>query len=98
MSLPVVLRPEVEQDLLTARDWYDQQQDGLGDKFTAEISVVFDRLAEMPELYAVAWRDVRTCRPRRFPYVVYYRVLTDRVEVFAVLHGSRDPSSWQSRA
>jgi plasmid stabilization system protein ParE len=28
---------------------------------------------------------------------VYYRVFTDRVEVIAVLHGSRHPQVWQDR-
>ena len=36
-------------------------------------------------------RDVRRGKLRRFPYVVYYRVLTDRIEVIGILHGSRDP-------
>jgi hypothetical protein len=40
VSVPVVLRPEAELDLLTARNWYDQQQDGLGDEFTAVIFVM----------------------------------------------------------
>ncbi len=98
MSIPVVLRPEAEQDLLSARDWYDRQRVGFGDEFSAQVSAVFDRLAAMPELYAVRWQDVQSCRLWRFPYIVYYRALSDRVEVLAVLHGSRDPSAWQSRA
>jgi|GEM_PF-2741884 len=31
MSLPVVLRPEAQDDLLAARDWYERQRAGLGD-------------------------------------------------------------------
>ena len=52
----------------------------------------------MPEMYAAAFRGVRPAKLRRFPYVVYYRVLADRIEVLAVLHGSRDPRIWQGRA
>ena len=55
------------------------------------------QLAVMPEVFATQWQDVRACRLRKFPYVIYYRVLADRVEVLAVLHGSRDSSAWQSR-
>jgi plasmid stabilization system protein ParE len=32
-----------------------------------------------------------------FPYIVYYRILTGRIEVIAVLHGSRDPQTWKDR-
>jgi plasmid stabilization system protein ParE len=43
------------------------------------------------------WQDVRAARLRKFRHVVYYVAFADRVEVLAVLHGSRDPSAWQSR-
>lgn len=98
MSLPVVIRPEAEQDLIEARDWYNRRSPGSGDELLKAVSTVLDRLEEMPELYAVVWKNVRRCRTGRFPYVIYYRVFSDRVEVMAVLHGSRDPSVWRSRA
>ena len=52
----------------------------------------------MPEMFGVIWRNVRAARLRPFTYVVYYRVHDDRVEVLAVLHGSRRASAWKSRA
>ncbi|MBX6316080.1 MAG: type II toxin-antitoxin system RelE/ParE family toxin [Isosphaeraceae bacterium] len=55
-------------------------------------------MAATPKLFGVIWEDVRACRVGRFPFVVCYRVLADCVEVLAVLHGSRNPSEWQSRA
>lgn len=51
-----------------------------------------------PEMYGVAWQDVRAVRLRPFRHVLYYVVFTDRVEVLAVLHGAREPSAWQRRA
>ena len=51
----------------------------------------------MPEMFGVVWRDVRAVRVRRFQYVVYYFVLSDRVEILAVIHGARDESAWRSR-
>jgi plasmid stabilization system protein ParE len=47
---------------------------------------------------SVVWRNVRAARLRRFSYVVYYRIHADRVEVLAVMHGSRHGSSWWARA
>lgn len=52
----------------------------------------------MPEVYVVVLNEVRRAKLRWFPYLVYYRVLSDRVEVIGVLHGSRDPGVWQGRA
>ena len=51
----------------------------------------------MPQMYAVVLRDVRRGKLRRFPYLIYYRVLPDRIEVIALLHASRDPKLWQER-
>ena len=98
MTLPIVLRPEAEQDLMETRYWYDRQRHALGSEFAEEVFIVFDLLAEQPELFPFSWEDIRTCRLRRFPYLVHDRAFPDRVEVLAVMHGSRDPSSWQSRA
>ena len=70
MSLPVVLRPEAEQDLNDARDWYERQGNELGDDFRAEIITSVERLAEMPELFAIVWKNVRRCRLKKFPYAI----------------------------
>jgi plasmid stabilization system protein ParE len=70
----------------------------LGHDFTTALDDVLAGIRDFPELYAVVLRGVRRVKLRRFPYVVYYRALTDRAEVIAVLHGSRDPRLWQRRA
>ncbi len=97
MSLPVTLRPEAASDLRSARDWYEQQRAGLGVLFAIRAAAAIDELSIMAEAYAVIWQDIRARLVARHPYVIYYRVLTDRIEVVAVLHGSRDPSVWQRR-
>lgn len=98
MSLPVGFRPEALDDVLLAREWYERQSPDLGQAFATRVEQLLDRIAATPELYAATFRNVRPAKLRRFPYVVYYRFLADRVEVLAVLHGSRDPRAWKKRA
>jgi toxin ParE1/3/4 len=98
VSLPVILIPKAEQDIEAASAWYDAQRIGLGQDFLDRANDALNRIRTMPELYAPAWQDIRLCPLKRFPFIVYYRVLVDRIEVIAVFHGSRDPSAWQSRA
>ena len=97
MSLPLVLRPEAQADVIAARDWYEQQRPGLGDQFVDALDELLDRITAVPELHPVVLNGVRRVKVRRFPYLVYYRALPDRTEVIAVLHGSRDPGVWQGR-
>lgn len=98
MSLPVVLRPEASRDAEEARDHLEAQRAGLGQAFLDRLNEAISQIGTMPHLYGVAWRNVRAARLRQFTYVVYYRVHDDRVEVLAVMHGSRDASAWQGRA
>ena len=97
MSLPVILRHEAEADVQEARDQLEAVRVGLGTQVLARIREVLARIEKMPELHGKVWQDVRAARLKQFRYIVYFIVLADRVEVLAVLHGARDPSSWRSR-
>jgi plasmid stabilization system protein ParE len=97
MTFPVVVRPEAHRDIVAARDWYDRQRPGLGDEFVAAADEFIGQIQLQPELYAAVLKGVRRGKLRRFPYVVYYRLLNDRVEILGVIHGSRDPRVWQGR-
>jgi toxin ParE1/3/4 len=97
VTLPVVLRPEAQADLLGTRQWYERQRTGLGDAFAEAAEQMIVRIQAMPELYEAVLQGVRRGKLKRFPYVLYYRVLDDRIEVLAVLHGSRSPQVWQDR-
>jgi plasmid stabilization system protein ParE len=87
-----------EKDLTDASDWYDRQRAGLGGEFLLELQATLDRICGSPEIYAPEYRNVRRAGLNRFPYFVSYRILGSCVEVLAVLHVSRHPRAWRSRA
>lgn len=94
MSLSVVLRPMTNTDIQQIHAELESQVSGLGDKFLDRLQETLDRIEALPEMYAEAWMTVRAARLRRFRHIVYYVILADRVEVIAVMHGSRDFSTW----
>ncbi len=98
MSLPVILRPAAEVDIRETYDHLEQIRIGLGEQFSLRLREVLQRIETMPEAYGVVWQDARGVRVRKFQYVIYYVVFTDRVEVLAVMHGARHESTWQTRA
>jgi plasmid stabilization system protein ParE len=87
----LVLRREAEADILEAFRWYESKRPGLGHTFVDVVDNAFERLAETPSSFPVAYRDLRRLVLRRFPYVVYFRVVEDNIQVFGVMHGRRDP-------
>jgi plasmid stabilization system protein ParE len=97
MMLPLIVRGEAEKDIAAARDWYDQQRQGLGEDFLDAVQERFDEIERAPQHYAASRRSVRMAQTRRYPYIIYYRLLDDRIDVVAVMHGHRGPRAWQKR-
>jgi plasmid stabilization system protein ParE len=97
MSLPVLIRPQAEEDVVDIFGELEFIRTGLGKKFIARLREVLERIEWIPEMYGVIWQDVRAVKLQKFRYVVYYVVLNDHVELLAVLHGHRDESTWKSR-
>lgn len=97
MNYVLVFRPEVRNELDEAYSWYESQELGLGDDFLEQVDEALDRICQMPESYPAVYRDVRRAAIRRFPYTVYYRIVSSRVIVTAVFHGRRNPKAWQTR-
>ena len=90
MKWRIVIRPRAEADLKAARDWYETQRKGLGRDFLAETGITIQRLLQDPELRPEYYRGFRRMLMKRFPYKLFYRIESDRVIVFRVLHAGRD--------
>jgi len=94
MSLPVVYRRQVGRDLAAGFDYYEEQTQGLGERFLAAVDSVFDAIEHYPQMFAQVDGEVRRALVSRFPYAVFYRSESKRVVVLAVLHTARDPRIW----
>jgi toxin ParE1/3/4 len=97
LTFSVRIRRAAERDLAQAQLWYETQQRGLGAEFYAEVSLIIDRLAETPLVYQIIYRDIRRAIVRRFPYLIWYRVLGDIVTVLACTHVRQGPNKLNSR-
>ena len=98
MSLPLEFHPAVQDEVDSARRWYEQRSPGLGTEFLDAVEYILGEITANPTKYGFAQADIREGLLTRFPYVVYDRLLHDRIRVLAVYHTSRDASGWQSRA
>lgn len=97
MNYALVFRLEARDELDEAYRWYESQHIGLGDEFLNYVDEILKHICLMPESYPVVYRDVRQAVVRRFPYAVYYRIVSSRVIVIAIFHGRRAPKSLQKR-
>jgi toxin ParE1/3/4 len=97
MTRRTEFRPEAKRDVLNSRRWYEREEAGLGEVFAQSLAEVIDRIESMPRMYPMAHHDARRAKMRKFPYLVYYRIVEDQIEIIAVLHGSRDPEVSRKR-
>ncbi|UBF23635.1 type II toxin-antitoxin system RelE/ParE family toxin [Kovacikia minuta CCNUW1] len=97
MNYVLVFRPELRKELDEIYSWYESQELGLGDDFLEQIDEALDRICQIPESSPAVYRDVRRAVIRRFPYIIYYRIVSSRVIVTAVFHGRRNSKVWQAR-
>lgn len=101
MKWKVVARPQAQDDLLKASDWYESKCQGLGTKFTKAVMEVFDSLQINPLMNCKQHptKNIRCRLTRTFRYRVVYEVVPDAqlVIVAAVLHVARSRRVWLDR-
>ena len=93
----MIIRAEAEADLAESHAWYDRQRSGLGDGYLRAVGLAFEQIVRLPESHQVVHQDFRRAKMRRFPFLIYYRIIAGEVVIVAVLHSHRDPRVWKSR-
>ena len=96
MPRTVVFRPEAEDEVLEARQWYESRREGLGNRFAAAVAALVERIVTSPLAFPRVYGETRRAVLTRFPYAIYFLVDAEQVVVLAI-HGRQDPSRWQIR-
>jgi plasmid stabilization system protein ParE len=93
----LIFRPEAEEELLEAIDWYETRSQGLGAEFVRCVDACLGRIQRNPESYPIVHRETRMAVMRRFPYLLLYRIHLDEASIVAVFHAKRNPKQWKGR-
>jgi hypothetical protein len=81
----LVIRPQVEDNLVEAFLWHDKKQIGLGDQFLDEYVTEIYRILENPSLFSIAGNGLRPCVIKRFSYFIHFVIEDDQIIVIAAL-------------
>lgn len=93
----IIIRPEAENDINSAYDWYEEQRTGLGSEFALELMDRVDRIMDTPQLYSDLYCGIRRALLRKFPFGIYYLLNEVKIIVLSVLHLAMDPGKWKKR-
>jgi toxin ParE1/3/4 len=97
MTPRLLLEPEAEAEFLEAGRWYAARNPAIAVAFRNSVERTLDAVEQAPQQFPIALRDIRKALVRRFPYVVYYVILSDVISVIAIIHGRREPRRWRER-
>lgn len=88
----VEYHPAIEQELRKVIEYYNLCSQGLGLEFLNELERQILKIASSPTQWRIVEYDIRRALMRRFPYLIYFRVLeNDVLRVTVVKHQRRHP-------
>ena len=89
----VEYHPAIEQELREIIEYYNLCSQGLGSEFLNEFERQILKITSLPTQWQAVDGDIRRALMKRFPYVIYFRVLkNDVLRVTLVKHQRRHPA------
>lgn len=93
----VQLCSAAETDFTEALRYYATRNPEVALQFDAEVDSALRRIAAGAEQFPAVDDGHRYLQLRRFPFLIIFRVIRDRITVIAVAHSSRSPDFWRGR-
>ena len=94
----LVVRPVAELEANQAYDWYEEQEEGLGDRMRHSIKRAIDSIVARPLTFPVVFgSNVRHAVIQDFPYRIVFSTNNESIVIFAIFHTSRTPMIWRGR-
>jgi toxin ParE1/3/4 len=93
----LIITDEARLDILDAFTWYQEQLNGLGNKFMASLDSTLKNVQLAPFSCQMKYNEVRVNYLDKFPFGVHYLLREEQITVIGVFHTSRDPKAWNER-
>lgn len=94
MRFKVVIEPRALADIQDGIDYYEEQLEGLGERFSTTVDHYLKSISLNPH-YQVRYEDYRAIPTGKFPYLIVYYLNEEQetAYVMAVFHTSQDPKN-----
>ena len=80
-----------------AKEFYEIEQIGLGDRFENEIKDSLLRIQQFPLAWSSENKKIRRYLVHKFPYKIIYSIQDDAIVILAFAHIHRKPNYWVDR-
>ena len=97
MKRQLEFHPEVTNDIKGSYLWYEEQLQGLGNRFFNELEDSYTAIQNFPDTWANFQYGFKRYILNKFPFSILYKVTDEKIVVVAVMHNSRRPNYWLDR-
>jgi plasmid stabilization system protein ParE len=89
----VIVTAKAQKELAEAWRWYEEREEGLGDRLVAAVMQKLNTIGKGPEIFSVKHRPYREAKVSVFPFLIVYKINGKQklVEAVSVFHTSRNP-------
>lgn len=86
-----ILSSRAGKEILQSWQWYEERQQGLGDRFVREVVRCIGKIEKTPERYVKRVMEYREVQLDVFPYLVIYRMDKRKmlIRIVSVFHTAR---------
>jgi hypothetical protein len=95
--LQLIFHPETIEEVNHSIEWYDEKQEGLGQRFKAEVLNSIEVIGETPLVWPKQFYGAHRYLLKHFPYGIFYTVGETHIAIIAVAHLNRKPNYWAQR-
>ncbi len=83
------------EEYIAAYKWYENQEEGLGDRFMFQIERKLTQISEHPKSYSTKKLNLREVKVDSFPFMIVYDYLEKEnfIHVLAIYHCKRNPKN-----
>ncbi len=87
----ISITTKVEDELDKVSKWYDTKIPGLSFRFYNSLDIAFHKLSKIPKSYSFydTKLQIRKHKLPRFPYIIFYWIDNNIVNIIAVIHAHR---------
>jgi toxin ParE1/3/4 len=94
---PLVIEEQAELELVGSIAFYEERKAGLGLDFETAARQALETIVAAPERWPTGKRGTRRYVMSRFPFVIHYIDMPDKLWIVAFAHAKRKPGYWAKR-
>ena len=89
----LIILIKARKEFITAFNWYEEQKDGLGDKFSLEIEQSLNLIRKNPNHYPSKTDHLKEFVVKKYPFIITYKMKRSAKEIIiaSIFYTKRNP-------